>query len=114
MITVHGILNCDTVKKACRWLDACEVIYAFRDFKKLGVDEAALRRWVNALGWEMVLNRAGTTFRTLPAADRANLDADKAIALMRAQPSMIRRPIVEGDGILLAGFKPEIWDTALA
>jgi len=112
-ILMFGIPNCDTIKKARGWLDARDTPYAFHDYKKAGVDEAALRRWVAALGWETVLNRAGTTFRKLPDADRADLDADRAIALMMAQPSMIKRPILEGDGVLLAGFSPAAWDAAL-
>jgi arsenate reductase len=113
VLTLYGIPNCDTVKKARGWLDARGTACAFHDYKKAGVDEASLRRWIAALGWEAVLNRAGTTFRKLPDADRAGLDADKAIVLMLAQPSMIKRPIVEGDGVLLAGFKPDAWDTAI-
>lgn len=113
MLTLYGIPNCDTVKKARNWLDARGAAYAFHDYKKAGVDENSLRQWIAALGWEAVLNRAGTTFRKLPDADRADLDADKAVALMLAQPSMIKRPIVEGDGVLLAGFKREVWDAAL-
>ena len=111
-LTLYGIPNCDTVKKARAWLDGRGVAYAFHDYKKAGIDEASLRRWIAALGWETVLNRAGTTFRKLPDSDKAGLDADKAVALMLAQPSMIKRPIVEGDGILLAGFKPEAWEQA--
>jgi arsenate reductase (glutaredoxin) len=113
VLTFYGIPNCDTVKKARAWLDARGTAYVFHDYKKAGADEPSLRRWVAALGWETVLNRAGTTFRKLPDADRADLDTDKAIALMLAQPSMIKRPILEGDGVLLAGFKPDAWDAAL-
>jgi len=113
MLTFYGIPNCDTVKKARSWLDARGTAYAVHDYKKAGVDEASLRRWVVSLGWETVLNRAGTTFRKLPDADRADLDADKVIALMLAQPSMIKRPILEGDGVLLAGFRPDVWGAAL-
>jgi Spx/MgsR family transcriptional regulator len=112
MLTLYGIPNCDTVKKARVWLDVRETAYGFHDYKKAGVDEAALRRWIAALGWEAVLNRAGTTFRKLPEADRADLNKDKAVALMLAQPSMIKRPIVEGDDVLLAGFKPDAWEEA--
>ncbi len=112
MLTLYGIPNCDTVKKARAWLDGRGVAYAFHDYKKLGADEASLRRWIASLGWETVLNRAGTTFRALPDADKAGLDENKAIALMLAQPSMIRRPIAEGDGVLVAGFKPDAWQTA--
>jgi arsenate reductase len=112
MLTLFGIPNCDTVKKARTWLDGRGVAYAFHDYKKAGVDEASLRRWAAALGWETVLNRAGTTFRALPDAAKADLTEDKAVALMLAQPSMIKRPIVEGDGKLVAGFKPDAWAAA--
>lgn len=112
MITLYGIPNCDTVKKARTWLDNHGVAYAFHDYRKAGTDEASLRRWTDALGWETVLNRAGTTFRALSDADKADLDQSKAIALMLAQPSMIKRPIVEGDGVLVAGFKPDDWQAA--
>lgn len=114
MLTLYGIPNCDTVKKARAWFDARGTAYAFHDYKKAGVAEADLRRWIDALGWETVLNRAGTTFRKLPDADKADMGADKAVALMLAQPSMIKRPIVEGDGALLAGFKPEAWEAAVS
>ncbi len=114
MITLYGIPNCDTVKKARGWLDAHHLPYDFHDYKKAGADEARLRRWVSELGWEKLLNRAGTTFRKLPDEDRQALDADKAIRLMRAQPSMIKRPVVEHDGGLLVGFKPDEWEQALA
>lgn len=106
-VVIHGIKACDTMKKAFTWLDAHGVAYAFHDYKKDSANRADLERWCAALGWDKVLNRAGTTFRKLPEEARADLDADKAIALMLAQPSMIKRPIVEGPGILEAGFKPE-------
>jgi arsenate reductase (glutaredoxin) len=109
-LTLYGIPNCDTVKKARTWLDAKGVKYAFHDYKKQGADVENLNRWCKALGWESVLNRAGTTFKKLADADKADLTQDKAIALMIAQPSMIKRPIVEGDGVLLAGFKSDDWD----
>ena len=112
MLTFYGIPNCDTVKKARTWLDGRGVAYAFHDYKKAGIDEASLRRWTDRLGWETVLNRAGTTFRALSETDKGGLDQDKAIALMLAQPSMIKRPIVEGDGMLVAGFKPDAWKAA--
>jgi len=111
-VLLYGIPNCDTVKKARTWLDGRGVGYGFHDYKKVGIDAASLRRWTDALGWETVLNRAGTTFRALPDADKADLDQCKAIALMLAQPSMIKRPIVEGDGKLIAGFKPDAWEAA--
>ena len=106
---LYGIKHCDTVKKARAWLDAAAVAYVFHDYKTAGVDAGTLRSWVAALGWEAVFNRAGTTFRGLPAADKAGIDADKAVALMLAQPSMIKRPIAESTGVLLAGFKPEVY-----
>lgn len=112
MLILYGIPNCDTVKKARIWLDARDISYAFHDYKKAGIDEARLRGWIAVVGWESLLNRAGTTFRTLPEADKTGLDADKAVALMLAQPSMIKRPVVEHDGGLLIGFKPEIWADA--
>lgn len=108
-VTIHGIKACDTMKKALAWLDAQGVAYVFHDYKVSGIDRARLEHWVEALGWETVLNRAGTTFRKLPEADRQDLDADKAITLMLAQPSMIKRPILEAKGHLQAGFKPEAY-----
>ena len=112
-LTLYGIPNCDTVKKARVWLDGEGHVYAFHDYKKAGIDEARLRGWVDQVGWETLLNRAGTTFRKLPDADRADLNADKAVALMLAQPSMIKRPVVETGGPLLVGFKPDEWKAAL-
>jgi arsenate reductase (glutaredoxin) len=108
-ITVFGIPNCDTVKKARGWLDAAGVAYAFHDYKKGGIDAATLNRWADVVGWEPLLNRAGTTFRKLNDADKAGIDQAKAIALMIAHPSMIKRPVVEGAGSLLVGFKPDDW-----
>lgn len=112
-LTLYGIPNCDTVKKARAWLDQHGVAYAFHDYKKAGVDEAKLHGWVEAEGWEKVLNRQGTTFRKLPDEQREGLDADKAIAVMMANPSAIKRPIVEGDGVVLVGFDPAKWSVAL-
>lgn len=106
-LTIYGIKNCDTMKKAFTWLDAHGQSYVFHDYRKDGVAERDLRRWCSALGWERVLNRSGTTFRKLPDDARADLDQDKAIALMLAQPGMIKRPILEGPGILELGFKPD-------
>jgi arsenate reductase (glutaredoxin) len=110
-LTLFGIPNCDTVKKARTWLDARGVVYVFHDYKKLGIDAATLDRWVDLVGWEPLLNRAGTTFKKLPDADKADIDRAKAIALMVANPSMIKRPVVEGAGALLVGFKPDDWAT---
>ena len=114
MITMYGIPNCDTVKKARVWLDQKGVAFAFHDYKKQGVDRARLERWVAEHGWETVLNRAGTTFRALPDADKTGLDADKAIGLMLAQPSMIKRPVLDLGGRALVGFKPDIYAAAFA
>ena len=110
-VTIYGIKNCDTMKKARTWLDTKGVAYRFHDYKAEGIDAASLTRFVDALGWETVLNRAGTTFRALPDADKQDLDAKKAIALMLAQPSMIKRPVLDRDGALTSGFKPEIYET---
>jgi arsenate reductase len=109
--TLYGIRNCDTMKKAWTWLDQKGVAYDFHDYKKQGIDRATLEGWVDRLGWETLLNRSGTTFRKLPEADRTGLDRDKAIALMLAQPSMIKRPVLAAGGQLQAGFKPEIYGT---
>jgi len=111
-LTLYGIKNCDTVKKARTWLDAHGVAFVFHDYKASGADAAQLTDWVAALGWETVLNRAGTTFRGLSDTDKAGIDADKAIVLMIAQPSLIKRPMLVGNGVLLAGFKPDIYAKA--
>ncbi len=108
-VTVYGIPNCDTMKKARTWLDSQNIAYAFQDYKKAGIDAAKLRSWCNDLGWNVVLNRAGTTFKALPQEDKDNLDAGKAIALMLAQPSMIKRPIIESGAKILVGFKPDAY-----
>ncbi|MBP7066539.1 ArsC family reductase [Ferrovibrio sp.] len=109
-ITIYGIKNCDTMKKAFTWLDGHGVAYAFHDYKAKGIDRASLEAWCRALGWDKVLNRAGTTFRKLPEAEREGLDQARAITLMLAQPSMIKRPMLDlGDGKYLPGFKPELY-----
>jgi arsenate reductase len=110
--TIYGIKACDTMVKARAWLDGQGVAYAFHDYKTAGIERARLERWVDKMGWETLLNRAGTTFRKLPEADKMALDAPKAIALMLAQPSMIKRPVAELDGRLLVGFKPELYAQA--
>lgn len=111
-ITLYGIPNCDTVKKARAWLEGHGIAYAFHDYKKAGITAAKLKGWCKVLGWERVLNRAGPTFRKLPDGAKADLNQAKAIALMIEQPSMIKRPIVEHDGGLLIGFKPPEWEAA--
>jgi len=107
--TIYGIKNCDTMKKARAWLDSHDVAYEFHDYKIEGVAKEKLKAWCDELGWETLLNRAGTTFRKLPESDKENLSESKAIALMLAQPSMIKRPVLERGGKLLVGFKPEIY-----
>ena len=112
-ITIYGIKACDTMKKARAWLDAHGVDYAFHDYKAAGIDRARLEQWAAKVGWELLLNRNGTTFRKLPDADKTGLDQEKAIGLMLAQPSMIKRPVLDIDGKLLVGFKPDAYAAAL-
>lgn len=113
-LDLYGIPNCDTVKKARAWLDARGLGYTFHDYKKEGADPARLAGWVDAAGWEKVLNRAGTTFRKLPEDDKSALDAAKAVRVMAANPSAIKRPMVEHPGGLLVGFNQPEWEAALA
>ena len=112
--TIYGIKNCDTMKKARAWLNKQGVDYAFHDYKTAGIERARLETWVKKAGWETLLNRAGTSFKKLPDKDKANVTEKKALALMLAQPSMIKRPVLElGGGKLLVGFKPEQYAAAL-
>ena len=111
--TMYGIKNCDTVSKARKWLDDHGRTYVFHDYKASGIDVSRLEAWVQELGWEVVLNRAGTTFRKLPDLDRQDMDASKAVTLMLAQPSMIKRPILDLGARRLVGFKPELYEAAL-
>jgi arsenate reductase len=111
-ITIYGIKNCDTMKKARAWLDKHGVAYSFHDYKTAGIDRERLERWCKKVGWETLLNRAGTTFRKLPDKDREGLTEKKAIGLMLAQPSIIKRPVLEKGAKLLVGFKPEIYEKA--
>jgi len=110
---MYGIRNCDTVKKARAWLDARGVACDFHDYKAAGIDEVRLRGWVRELGWEKLLNRAGTTFRKLPEAAKQDLNEGKAIALMLAQPSMIKRPLLDLGSRRLVGFDSTAWEAAL-
>ena len=112
-VTLYGIPNCDTVKKARTWLTDNAIDYAFHDYKKAGIDAANLDRWASMVGWERLLNRAGTTFRKLDEGDKTDIDAAKAVRLMIAHPSTIKRPVVEHPGGVLVGFKPEEWARAL-
>jgi arsenate reductase (glutaredoxin) len=111
--TIYGIKACDTMQKARAWLADHGVDYAFHDYKAVGIDPARLEGWVKAVGWEVLLNRSGTTFRKLPDADKADLTEAKAIGLMLAHPSMIKRPVLETDGGLIVGFKPETYAARL-
>lgn len=113
-ITIYGIKNCDTMKKARAWLDGHGVDYAFHDYKTAGIERGRLERWARKVGWEALLNRAGTTFRKLPDKDKQKIDAGKALALMLAQPSLIKRPVLDlGRDRLLVGFKPELYRDAV-
>ena len=113
MITIYGIKNCDTMKKARAWLDAHKVEYRFHDYKTAGVDHNQLQRWCTELGWEVLLNRAGTTFRKLPDTDKQGLDAHEAMALMLAYPSVIKRPVLDLEKRLVVGFKPDLYDESV-
>jgi len=113
-ITLYGIKNCDTMKKARAWLDNHGVDYAFHDYKTAGIEHAKLEGWAKKVGWEMLLNRAGTTFKKLPDQDKESVTEKRAVALMLAQPSMIKRPVLEfGGGKLVVGFKPEIYAASM-
>lgn len=112
-VTLYGIRNCDTVRKARAWLDDRKVAYVFHDYRTGGIDGKRLEGWCRELGWENLLNRAGTTFRKLPEADKQALDARKAVALMLAQPSMVRRPVLDLGRQRLVGFKTEMYEQAL-
>jgi arsenate reductase len=108
-ITIYGIKACDTMKKARAWLDQQGLAYAFHDYKIQGIDRAHLETWAGQVGWETLLNRAGTTFRKLPDVDKQNLDEAKAIRLMLLHPSLIKRPVLEAGGAPIVGFKPAIY-----
>ena len=103
-ITVYGIRNCDTVKRARAWLEAAGIDYRFHDYKTDGLGRATLLAWVRGVGWQALVNRSGTTFRKFPEAERATLDEARAIEWMLAQPSLVRRPVIESGGALLVGF----------
>jgi arsenate reductase len=113
-VTIYGIKNCDTMKKARAWLDARGVGYVFHDYKSAGIETNVLQAWSRAVGWETLLNRAGTTFRKLPESDKEKLTEKKAIALMLAQPSMIKRPVLDVGGKLIVGFNSDVYAKAFA
>ena len=108
-VTLYGIKACDTMHKARAWLQSHGVAYAFHDYKTVGIARDVLEGWAKQVGWEVLLNRSGTTFRKLPDADKAELDETKSIGLMLAQPSMIKRPVLDAGGVLTVGFKPDIY-----
>ena len=108
-LALFGIVNCDTVRKARRWLDEHGIEYAFYDYKKAGIDEARLMRWIDEAGWEVLLNKRGTTWRKLSDEDKADIDDAKAARLMAANPSMIKRPVIEGAGDLIVGFDEGVY-----
>lgn len=112
-VTIYGIKNCDTMKKARAWLDGKGVAYTFHDYKTAGIDRPRLEAWAGRVGWETLLNRSGTTFRKLPDKDKDGLGSAKAVALMLAQPSMIKRPVLDVGGTLLVGFDPAAYEAAL-
>jgi arsenate reductase len=113
-ITIYGIKNCDTMKKARGWLESHRVAYEFHDYKTAGIDHERLERWSKKVGWETLINRSGLTFKKLPDKDKAGLTEKRALALMLAKPSMIKRPVLDlGGGKLLVGFKPDQYDAAL-
>ena len=112
-LRIYGIKNCDTMKKAFAWLDARGIAYDFHDYKKEGVDTATLAAWEKTLGWEALLNRRGTTWRKLDAAAQDGIDRTRALRLMQAQPSLIKRPVVQQGTTLLCGFDADIWSGAL-
>lgn len=111
-VTIYGIKACDTMKKARVWLEERKVAYEFHDYKTQGVDRRRLEAWAREVGWETLLNRAGTTFRKLPETERQGVDERKAIELMLAQPSMIKRPVLDIGSRLLVGFKPAEYEAA--
>jgi Spx/MgsR family transcriptional regulator len=111
-VTIYGIKNCDTMKKARAWLDKRGVTYAFHDYKAAGIDKARLETWSKKVGWETLLNKVGTTFRKLPETDKNGITEKKAMALLLDQPSMIKRPVLDIGGKLLVGFKPEEYEKA--
>lgn len=113
MITIYGIRNCDTMKKAMVWLDEQGISYHFHDYRKEGAPEQKVSEWMDRLGWEDVINRRGTTWRKLPESTRDGMDRHTAQREALANPSLIRRPVLESGDVLLIGFKPDAWADAL-
>jgi arsenate reductase len=113
-VSIYGIKACDTMKKARDWLDAAGIAYTFHDYKTQGIDAETLTAWAGVVGWEKLLNRAGTTFRKLPEPDKIGIDQAKAIDLMVSQPSMIKRPVLSAGAALIVGFNPQTYSQAFA
>jgi len=113
MIKIYGIPNCDTMKKARKWLENNGVEYEFHDYKKQGVPETNLKKWVKSAGWEVVLNKRGTTWRKLPDDIKDNIDEDSSIQVMLDNPSAIKRPVLEDGKTILVGFKEDEYKTLL-
>jgi arsenate reductase len=111
-VTLYGIKTCDTVKKARVWLDGRAIAYRFHDFRAEGLDRARVESWMDALGWESVLNRQSTSFKELPASDQASLDRARAIELILANPTLVKRPVIESGAVVMAGFKPDCYAAA--
>lgn len=112
-ITMYGITTCDTIKKARVWLESRDVAYRFHDYRAEGLDAKRLDGWVGKVGWEVLLNKASTTFRELPDSDKQSLDVKKAKALMLANPTMVKRPVLEVGDRILVGFKPDVYQEAV-
>lgn len=113
-VTIYGIKTCDTVKKARAWLEGRGVAHRFVDYRAEGLDPGKLARWKDAVGWEKLLNKASTTFKELPDADKAGLDETRALALMQAHPTLIKRPVLDVGGAITVGFKPDVYAQAVS
>jgi len=113
MLNLYGIPNCDTMKKTRAWLQAKQLDFQFHNYKKAGIDTLTLQKWVNQVGWEVLVNRRGTTWRKLPEADRESINETSAISLMQANPSLIKRPVLDTGSQLLVGFNPDEWQQQL-
>jgi len=111
MTTLVGIKNCDSVKKARKWLEGHGVAYTFHDLREQGVERAELEQWLDALGWETLLNRRSTTWKQLSEAERSDVDRDKSLALMLAHPTLIKRPVLINGKTIRAGFKDTEYKT---
>lgn len=109
MTTVYGIKNCDTVKKACKWLDKNNIDYQFHDFRKDGLTQAKVKQWFRQLDWELLLNRRGTTWRKLPDSEKDSINKTNAIKLLTEQPTLIKRPVIEHCKDVLVGFSEDTY-----